>query len=117
MRKLIVITVASLSLIGLAGCSSSDVEKVVTENAQEQVETVKSASAVEVQAAVQNANVEVNMYRNMFPNATDFSQFEIQNPSNKVSVQVSGTPSAYVITASNTDGYTYSFDSSTGQYK
>lgn len=117
MRKILVISVASLSLLGLAGCSSSDVTKVVTENAKEQVDAVKLADTTEVQAVVRNTNVAIQTWLVSNSNAKDLSGFVPQESYNGINLSISGTPTAYVITASNADGYTYSFDSTTGQYK
>jgi len=78
---------------------------------------VNVANNVAVQNDVHNAVLAVNTYVASNPQATDLSAVQVVSSQATIHLQVTGTPAAYMVTGTDSvTGYTYAYNSQTGQY-
>lgn len=109
-------TLALLSVLMLSGCSTVETSpgEVATSELTKPIDTTNDTA---VRNDVQNARTAVQTYIATTPGASSLSAVQVNTSSPAIQIAVTGSPDNYKIVGTNTqDGFTYTFDSSTGSY-
>lgn len=116
--KKILLTVLLVSVsLGTSGCLAQDAAKQYVSDIESKKESLDESNNLNVNAAVQNTNNAIATWVTTHPTEKTFDNFILPKQYDNIDIKITGTPKGYVITATGSNGYSYSFDSTTGQYK